>query len=161
MLSLSSQLNYQSARSNDNEERICNIILSICHLFQAVFCYWGISVLKTNANFIHASSIPTTIMISQEQSKTLFYGKDVRKHQVIQSDTQVYSACLIRLKSQRLRHFLPCKYWEENCLRHTFFGGSCYEGVGEGLGAVPVCPSLDGEVQPFWTCRISPLSHYE
>lgn len=118
VLALSSQLNYHSARSND-KEGIYNIILSVSHLSQVVFCYWGIFVLKTNTNLIHASSIPTTIMNSQEHAKSVFYGKDIRKHQEIQADTQVYSACLIRPKSQRQMHFLPCKYWEENCLRHT------------------------------------------
>lgn len=158
MLALSSQLNYQYSRSNDNREGIYNIILSICHPSQVVFCYWGISVLKTNTNLIHASSIPTAIMISQEHAKSLFYGKAIRKHQEIQAETGVYSACLIRPKSQRLMHSVPCKYWEENCLRHTSFAGSCYVGVGEGLGAVPACPSLDGEVQAFWTSRNVPHS---
>jgi len=93
--------------------------------------------------------------------KAFFYGKEIRKHQAIQADTQVNSACLIRPKSQRLRHFLPCKYQEENCLRHISFACSCYGGVGEGLGAAPTCPSLGREVKPFWASRNVPLTCYE
>lgn len=110
MLALSSQLYYQSGRSNDSEEGIYGIIPSICHLSQVVFHYWCISVLKTS---IHASSIQTIVMNSQEHAKSLFYGKDIRKDQEIQADTQVYSACMINPKSQRWRYFLPCKYREQ------------------------------------------------
>lgn len=31
---------------------------------------------------------------------------------------------------------------------HTSFEGSHYAGVGEGLEAVPACPSLDADMQP-------------
>lgn len=65
-------------------------MLLIRHLSQAVFCYWSISVLKTNTNLSHDSSVPTTIMNSQEHAKILFYGKGIQEHQVVQADTQVY-----------------------------------------------------------------------
>lgn len=112
MLAFSSQLNYQSTRSNDNEEGVYNRILSICHLSQVVFSYWDISLLKTNTNLIHAKGIPATVMNSQEHGRSLFHGRGIRNNQQMQADTQVYSACLIRHKSPRLTHFLPCKYWE-------------------------------------------------
>lgn len=58
---------------------------------------------------------------------------------------------MIRLKTQRLMHFLMYKY-EKRTTSDTLCKSSLC-GWGRRSLAMPACPSLEGEVRPFWASR--------